>query len=148
MAIRNLKGDPIETSIQKDARSFSKSLSQLAEFCTDNYEAVVTKTVIDLFRRIVERTPIDTGRARANWSIGPDPNAAVDYKDLSDVADYEYKLDTGTIWIFNNLVYIVPLEEGHSDQAPQGMVAISLAEFSTFLKDAAKQLSNVVQPKG
>ena len=32
------------------------------------------------------------------------------------------------IYISNNLDYIVPLEYGHSGQAPQGMAAIALAE--------------------
>ena len=145
MATRNLKGDPIETSIQNNAKSFSASLSKLASFCEANYEAIVTKTVIDLFARIVERTPIDTGRARANWSISMDVNGN-EYYDWSDQAEFEYKTERGdTIWIYNNLVYIVPLEEGHSNQAPSGMVAISLQEFTTFMDRAADQLSNVVE---
>ena len=146
MATRNLKGDPIETSIQNNAKSFSASLAKLGSFCTENYEAIVTKTVIDLFSRIVERTPIDTGRARGNWALSMDLNDASEYHDWTDQAEFEYKTERGdTIYIYNNLVYIVPLEEGHSNQAPSGMVAISLQEFTTFMDRAADQLSNVVE---
>jgi hypothetical protein len=144
---KRLKGDPIETSIQKDAKAFSASLLNLAKFCTKNFEAIVTKTVIDLFAKIVERTPVDTGRARANWALAMDVNSP-EYADLTDAADWEYETEDGTtIWIYNNLVYIEALEEGHSEQAPIGMVAISLQEFTTFLTNAADKLSNVVEAK-
>jgi len=146
MAIRNLKGDPIETSIQKDAASFSSALRKLGKFCTENYEAIVTKTVIDLFASIAELTPVDTGRAKANWALAMNLNSA-DYADVLTADNFEYRIKDGTtIWIYNNLVYIVPLEEGHSKQAPRGMVAISLRRFSRFLNKAARDLSNVVQP--
>jgi hypothetical protein len=119
----------------------------LAKFCTKNFEAIVTKTVIDLFAKIVERTPVDTGRARANWALAMDVNSP-EYADLTDAADWEYETEDGTtIWIYNNLVYIEALEEGHSEQAPIGMVAISLQEFTTFLTNAADKLSNVVEAK-
>ena len=148
MSIRTLKGDPIETSIQKSAAGFARALATLGQFCTDNYDAIVTKTVIDLFASIVELTPIDTGRARANWAMSMDLNDVGDYVDLTDVASFEYKTTRGdTIWIWNNLVYIVPLEEGHSKQAPRGMVALSLRRFDKFLMDAAQQLSNAVKKR-
>ena len=38
------------------------------------------------------------------------------------------------IWISNNLPYIEALEEGHSQQAPHGMVALSLAEAEQGLE--------------
>ena len=148
MSIRSLKGDPIETSIQKSADGFARALATLGRFCTDNYDAIVTKTVIDLFASIVELTPVDTGRARANWAMGMDLNDSGDFVDLTDMAEFEYQTKRGdTIWIWNNLVYIVPLEEGHSKQAPRGMVALSLRRFDKFLMDAAQQLSNVVKKR-
>jgi len=38
------------------------------------------------------------------------------------------------ITIYNNLEYIEALENGHSQQAPAGMVAVSLAEFNIKLE--------------
>jgi len=145
MAVKSLKNSPIETSIQKDAESFNRELIRLGEFCDKNYENIVTKTMIDLFRSIVELTPIDTGRARANWALALDLTTE-DYANYTDVAQWEYKMEDGTtVWIYNNLVYIVPLEEGSSDQAPQGMVAISLRRFAEFLGYNVDQLSTVIQ---
>jgi hypothetical protein len=44
------------------------------------------------------------------------------------------------IWfITNNLEYIEPLEDGHSDQAPQGMMAVNLQRYAQILQNAADQ---------
>ena len=41
----------------------------------------------------------------------------------------------------NSLPYIRPLEyEGHSKQAPAGMVRVSVTEFQTFVDNAVKAL--------
>ncbi|MCK4778406.1 MAG: hypothetical protein KAS39_08485, partial [Actinomycetia bacterium] len=102
-----LKNAAIIESIQEDAKLFSNSLQELARFCTVNVEAIITKTLIDLFGRIVERTPVDTGRAKANWFMGPSPE--VEEFNEDNAGEYEYKFEDGTtVWIFNNLVYIIP----------------------------------------
>ncbi len=68
----------------------------------------VRKVGLDLHSRIVERTPVDTGRAKGGWSIDTRPEVT---------------------WIYNNVEYIVPLEYGHSQQAPNGMVRLSIADI-------------------
>ena len=45
----------------------------------------------------------------------------------------------GVTFIANNLVYIEPLENGHSKQAPEGMVAVTLAEIAAGLNLAADE---------
>jgi hypothetical protein len=143
----DLKNDPVITSIQDNAEDFSRELGRLASFVDVNYEAIVSKTVIDLFYAIVKRTPVDTGRAKANWFLGFDPNQEIGDHDLNDALEFGYDPNKGvTIWIYNNLEYIIPLEEGWSDQAPRGMVSLSLVEFNRFLKDAIKKLSSIAEP--
>ena len=144
----SLKNDPIITSIQDNAVDFSRELDKLGAFVDKNYEAIVSKTVIDLFYAIVKRTPVDTGRAKANWFLGYDPDNEIGKHDLNDALEFGYDPDKGvTIWIYNNLEYIIPLEEGWSDQAPRGMVSLSLTEFSKFLKDATKKLSGIADAR-
>lgn len=143
----SLKNDPIITSIQDNAQDFARELDKLASFTDVNYEAIVSKTVIDLFYAIVKRTPVDTGRAKTNWFLGFDPNQEIGEYDFSDALEFGYDKKKGvTIWIYNNLEYIIPLEEGWSDQAPRGMVSLSLTEFNGFLKDAIKKLSSIAEP--
>ena len=97
-----------------------------------------------LFDRIIRRTPVDTGRARANW------NADIDSADLSTtdeqdksggstsakMQDKTLKAQLGnTLYLTNNLDYIGELEYGHSlDQAPDGMVRVTAAEFRQVLE--------------
>lgn len=85
---------------------------------------------------VVIKTPVDTGTAQNSWGveIGDEPSdeaqtsgspttieaAKIRQADLGDV-----------IHIFNNVRYIRPLENGHSQQAPQGMVSVTLAELQS-----------------
>lgn len=86
-------------------------------------------------------TPVDIGWARANWvpSIGS-PAILADKRnpELNDVVAraseqasgrerlLAYKLANGPVFNTNNVVYIVPLNEGHSPQSPPGFVQAAL----------------------
>jgi nitroimidazol reductase NimA-like FMN-containing flavoprotein (pyridoxamine 5'-phosphate oxidase superfamily) len=43
-----------------------------------------------------------------------------------------------TAYLVNNLPYAVPLEYGHSKQAPGGMVRITLARFQQVVDEAIR----------
>ena len=108
--------------------------------------AVVKKVAFELHNSIVIKTPIDTGRARGNWLIatGSIPRGVVDRTlsapdtagALAALADYDAASGI-SIYIANNLDYIGALEDGHSGQAPSGMVAITVAEFQAHVAKAA-----------
>ena len=119
-----------------DLRAFAKQIDV-------DLGTVVRKVVVDLHDNIIARTPVDTGRARASWgierdSVGdfeqPEDYTASSGEATADAQSQQFALegwfDPYTVyWIFNNLKYILPLEFGHSMQAPTGMVAIALAEI-------------------
>lgn len=127
-----------------DVRTFARDLDAFAAKIGLAPAIVVKKIGFDLHRRIVLKTPVDTGRARASWNISvnqPDRSVEPEIPDdqkLSAGAAAKKALakqqaigklgPTDEIWISNNLPYIVALERGHSRQAPAGMVAVSLAE--------------------
>lgn len=124
-----------------DLKAFGKSIE------TD-LSIVLKKTALDLFKKIVKKTPRETGRAQASWIMSQQiPNTsyvapklekgkkysiseALSNAKLGDV--YPYSI----IFITNNLEYIEALELGHSSQAPQGMVRMSLIELENELKQA------------
>lgn len=88
------------------------------------------------------KTPVDTGRARGNWhiSIGhPEPSVS-ETKTQTPLPSEGEKLKSSkagdTIYIQNNLPYIVGLEYGRSRQAPQGMVRLTMQEVAQYVKDA------------
>jgi hypothetical protein len=111
-------------------------------------DVVARRVAIDLFDRIVLRTPVDTGRARASWQIGigkastfvrgknyNNPGGAAGDARQQHANLARFKSGNGNrIFISNNLPYIGALEFGHSDQAPHGMVRISVAEVKAEIQ--------------
>jgi hypothetical protein len=120
---------------------FNASIGRFAE--KDVPRAVQDATMklgLQALRGVVLKTPVDTGRARGNWfTTLTQPSARV--SDNTDPSGREaIQRGTGTItsvqpfgkiWITNNLPYIQPLEDGHSGQAPNGMVATTVAEIQS-----------------
>lgn len=99
------------------------------------------KIALDLLRRIVFRTPVDTGRARGNWQVNlggalEESQIVTDTSGLPTFAKGAAVVGRatnpyGVITLFNNVNYIQFLEGGSSRQAPAGMVSVSLAEVET-----------------
>lgn len=120
----------------KSAREFALDLKKFGEVTAEEARVIFQKIALDLDARIVLGTPVDTGRARGNWfpSVGTPSNQvnmnATDKSGASAIAAAQgvvAGLKLGDIvWFTNNLPYILPLENGHSGQAPQGMVDINL----------------------
>ena len=87
------------------------------------------------------------GRFRGNWqfSIGAPAEGELDQVDpaggitLAKLRLQVEQLTIGqTAYIVNNLPYAVPLEYGHSKQAPGGMVRITLARFQQIVDEALR----------
>lgn len=85
---------------------------------------------------VVQRTPVDTGRARANWqvSLGRGSSGEVDAEDKAGSSTIAagnsviaQQRGLTAITLENNLPYIGKLEDGSSAQAPEGMTALTLA---------------------
>ncbi|KPA87067.1 hypothetical protein PF66_06412 [Pseudomonas asplenii] len=91
------------------------------------------------------------GRFRGNWQVSFDTaiTGAIDRVDPGGNATRDagaaliqtFTIGKGTIWIMNNLPYGPRLEyEAWSNQAPAGMVRISVTEFQAFVNRAVAGL--------
>ena len=87
------------------------------------------------------------GRFRGNWqfSIGTPAEGTLDQVDpvggvtLAKLRLQVQALTAGeTAYIVNNLPYGVPLEYGHSTQAPGGMVRMTLARYQQIVDEATR----------
>ena len=111
--------------------SFELDLAKFGQKALDNAEQVVRKISLDMHSRIVERTPVDTGRAKAGTHI------SINMQPIGESGPGEHGISPfklgDTVIIYNNVEYIVPLEYGHSKQAPQGMFRISFNDVVTHL---------------
>jgi hypothetical protein len=118
--------------------SFSLDLAKFGQKAVDNAEKVTRKIAFDMYKLIVRRMPVKDGRAKANTqiSINSLPENSIMEFDKSGSATISragtvinnFKLGD-TIFIYNNVEYIVPLEYGLSKQAPGGMFRISFEEI-------------------
>jgi len=87
------------------------------------------------------------GRFRANWhlSIGVVENVTFDEVDPSGtetIAALVAAISDFTagqmVYLINNLPYAIPLEFGHSKQAPSGMVRVTVARFQQIVQEAIR----------
>ena len=123
--------------------TFSIDLARFGDNALNNAEKIVRKIALDLHGRIVARTPVATGRAKANnqvslGSLGTnvverdEPTALGTPAPITEseakAKARAYKLGQ-SIFIYNNVHYITLLEFHHqSTQAPSGMFRISFME--------------------
>lgn len=133
--------------------SFYVDLNKFIKRYGTDVDKVVRKVCLDLSSNIVLKTPVDTGRARANWqmTIGQPASGTVeafDKRGRSTIAAGReaIKQAPGNVfWITNNLPYIRVLEYGlyndgpntiggFSKKAPNGMVRISIRELESALR--------------
>ncbi|KKN70976.1 hypothetical protein LCGC14_0425780 [marine sediment metagenome] len=101
------------------------------------------RVIAELFKRIVLRTPVDTGRARGNWQIelGGPAQGTLEVVDksgdgtiLKEIAKISDIPPFSLVHISNNLSYISYLEhDKRSPQHPEGMVEISLTELAMWI---------------
>lgn len=126
---------------------FDRELKVFAQVIVPNAHLnVVKKVATEALRRVVNKTPVDTGRARSNWmtALNTIPSETVELTaDLTREQASAVSITRGlgvidsaqpftTISIANNLPYIGVLEYGGSKQAPEGMVRVTLAELEAM----------------
>ena len=120
--------------------------AQLKKFEDNSLDKVTTITraiALEVFRRVILKTPVDTGRARGNWqcTISVPAASVADVEDkgggkaIAQAADEVMGWEPSKVVIFltNNLPYIQRLDDGYSQQAPSGMVAVTLAELDGIM---------------
>lgn len=127
--------------------SFAIDIRKFGQKTEEQAEAVMRKIALELFKRIVQRSPVDTGRFRANNQIDLNtlPGDALMEFDKNGAATIRgaggkvarYNLND-TIFLYNNVAYAAALEYGHSDQAPQGVYRVSVQDIVTHFEGIAR----------
>ena len=119
---------------------------QLDEFINkvvpEKQTAFFRKVVLEVGRKLLDKSPVDTGRFRGNWYVGinaPDRTVSEETdktgaKSRARARKVIERLEAGDVAIIsNNLPYALMLEYGWSNQAPQGMAAITVEEVKDKL---------------
>lgn len=98
--------------------------------------------IAELGRRTIERTPVDTGRARAGYHVtvhsqgvhisnSLDPSGQATAERIRGAVSF---VTLGqTVWLTNNVPYIIRLEYGFSRQSPAGFMRITAREWQSIV---------------
>lgn len=134
--------------------TFTVDIQKFIEKTNVGADKFVRKVCLDLMTGIVLKTPVDTGRARANWQASIDTpvagtvafegdtgkgiqapaSSAGSAASIGGGMDAVAKATGRVFWLVNNLPYISRLEYGAwSKQAPHGMVRTTIAEIQRKL---------------
>jgi hypothetical protein len=142
---------------------FTDDINRFAKKAMTNSDQVVRLTVFKVAERLIEKTPVGDakywkspppkgyvgGHARANWTYsegmrviqeieGVDADGAKTLQNIQ--ASVPRDAAKRVHYIQNSVPYIERLEEGWSRQAPNGMVAITAAEFQGIVSEEASKL--------
>jgi hypothetical protein len=145
--------------------SFALDIQKFAQKCGANADLVTRKVVLDIGRSLVEKTPVGNpelwqnpdnkpdgyvgGHARANWSHSIGALVNQEFKEIDAtggasinriISSVPVKAAGEVHYIQNSLPYMQALEDGHSTQAPNGMVALTETEFQDYIQKALGEL--------
>jgi len=118
-----------------------EGLERTMRLLQEQTENAVGLSILEIEGRLREETPIDTGFARNSWYTTnreddegtPGANPTAEQQGI----DKQYKLSE-VLYINNGAQYIGVLEDGHSQQAPQGMVSVVLPEVPGIVDKAVR----------
>ncbi|MBB76528.1 MAG: hypothetical protein CMJ75_18645 [Planctomycetaceae bacterium] len=114
--------------LNEELRVFAKTLAP------DAVRVLQQSIALQVLSGVVLKTPVDTGRARANWQVGiSTPPKGIVSEDTDPISKgtptiVGNALPFSVVWINNNVEYVAILETGTSQQAPAGMVDVTLEE--------------------
>lgn len=133
-------------------RDLKTAMDRLSKQIPVNAQGMVKQTVLAIDQVLVVSTPVDTGRARANWVVGTGPSTkAIDAyapgkggstaaenaeAALAQARAFLDSTDASTIYISNDLDYIEYLNQGTSAQAPAGFIEEAVQAGIDAVKNA------------
>lgn len=126
--------------------SFALEIQQFCRQTDTRINLVIRRVVLGILREVVRKSPVDTGRFRANWQLGVNSRPAGEVNSISNnavergLAAMPAQAAGNIYYVVNNLDYAQALEDGHSRQSPPGnMVAGTVAEFRRIVREALQQ---------
>lgn len=129
--------------------SFEDTIENFIRKAKKNPEIVVRQITLKLYSAVILASPVDTGRFRMNWQatyknpatsilIADDPSGS---RAIGRITQFVmHNPDWDEFRLTNNLPYAARLEYGYSQQAPAGMVRVSVARFQRLIDEAAARL--------
>ncbi|KLD68951.1 hypothetical protein Y886_43940 [Xanthomonas hyacinthi DSM 19077] len=132
-------------------REFHGDISRWIDSVSRGVVDCVEMFATNVHEDLVNRSPVDTGRYKANWQITankPPLYALNQYdrdgsKTIAEGKRAIYAIMRGggavrSIYFSNMLIYANALEYGHSKQAPSGVLGIVAVKLRSYMAKAIK----------
>jgi len=128
--------------------SFSNQISAWTQKVEKAAGKIFRGSALEIFKTVIKRTPVDTGRLKGNWQVGintkPSGETGVDDKSGGKTANTGGaiigKAKIGNvIYLVNNMDYVLHVENGTDKQRPVGMVKLTIQEWDATVKAKAKK---------
>jgi len=127
--------------VAKNVAGFTADLESFARQIDVDLGQARRKVAFEIFRSVVAKSPVDTGRFRASWTVADkspsesvQPTESGSYQPPNPESfGADFTNPFSMTWIANALPYAAALEFGHSKQAPSGMARIAVAEAEANL---------------
>jgi hypothetical protein len=144
---------------------FTLDISKFAEKAGAEADKFVRKVCLDLTTSIVLKTPVDTGRARANWQTSINTPAAgvinfsadagsgitapkqstASMKAIADATALLKQAPGNVFWITNNLPYIGVLEFGSYSPGPKTIGGFSRQAPNGMVRISINELKRALR---
>lgn len=131
--------------------TFRKSIADWITSVDKAIPDVVSGTVIKAANAIVDLSPVDTGRFKANWQITANSPAAQSLNEYDQTGGQTKTYlarqaravaaaqGTKVIYITNRLDYASDLEYGSSRQAPTGVLGVVQVRLGRYFEEAVAE---------
>ena len=151
------KFETMNQRVCRSAEELNSTLKQMADLLPDMIDELLREVVEILFLDLAGEgsppTPIKSGRARSGWVVdvtesewvppNMDTSPKSDEEILAAVRTALDRLSMSSIYyLYNNVPYLLVLERGHSKQAPNGFIAIALANLTVELRARIAEFRN------
>lgn len=143
--------------------TFALDLQRFAEKTKDKADAAIGNIVVRVHAELDRRSPVGDakywkhpapagyigGHFRANWQLGVDVRPASELPGIDTtgdktraavVAEVPKEAAGRVFWLVNNTPYANRIEQGHSRQAPTGLVGLTVTMFQKIVDDAVGAL--------
>lgn len=124
-----------------ETKAFNQHIADFKKKSNLSTEIILKKFAFDLIAKIIRKMPVDTGQARAGWYIAfeglggqgtytgkPEESEGKKKGQFIDNTKGSWK-QVKYIEVINRVEYMIFLEYGYSQQAPFGMVRLSMREM-------------------
>lgn len=131
-------------------RKFDRNIKEWNKKIQAHPSKVIRFVASQVIKGVINKTPVDTGAARGGWDVGvgsPPPQVGKGKQRNAEAAITTNLIKLGTlnqlspvVFLANYTPHIFVLEQGSSTQAPNGMVAVTIAEVTTKMRFLLRQL--------